>query len=172
MIRERLAAIGPMRLEEICEICGTRPGDRQASHAGTLNPWGGGRLVGLFWECFTCRAKIWKRDNPEQARRSVERRKVRMREVPGDHTGEEWAARLAQFDGCAIGAVFGLTEDCAGEIQKGHVIPVSRPDLNPTDSIENLVPICRGHNGRAGQFNLSLDEWLGEGAEVLLRAAT
>jgi hypothetical protein len=93
-----------------------------------------------------------------------------MQDVPGSHSTREWRAKRAEFDGCAIAEVFGL-DDCEGEIQRGHIIPVSRPDLNPTDNIENIIPICRGHNGRSGQWNQTLDEWLGAGSEKQVRGS-
>jgi hypothetical protein len=89
------------------------------------------------------------RPNPERERRNAKRRRAVLAGAVGDHTDEEWLARLDEFDGrCAY---------CdAPADQKDHVVSLAR---GGSHTIDNIVPACCGCN--SSKHTQTLAEWYG-----------
>lgn len=96
--------------------------------------------------------------NPEQNRAKQHRRRMVKAGCGGGHTKQEWLALLTRFDGrCAY---------CGGggRMTKDHVIPITRKDLGPTDSIENILPACKPCNSQKNnKTDYEFRAWLWNG---------
>ena len=78
----------------------------------------------------------------EHYRGKASEKRARKVDVPGSHSEEEWLNLLAFFKfSCAY---------CGadGKMTRDHVRPLSRPDLKPTNSIDNILPACRRCNSQ------------------------
>jgi len=91
-------------------------------------------------------SKQYAKDNPDIINERNMRRICRLKNVPGSHTAAEWQALKAYYDyRCAY---CGRHESGCGRLHRDHVIPLARPDLNPTNDIDNILPACRTCNSR------------------------
>lgn len=94
-------------------------------------------------ELFRKRTAEWRTANPEMVRAAENRRRARL--LNGNSSGvspSEWAAILEQFGNlCA----YCRKPNGTKKLERDHVIPVSKGGLDEPD---NVVPACRGCNGR------------------------
>ncbi len=72
------------------------------------------------------------------------RRRARLRQVPGAHTTAEWLALCRAYNYCC--AYCG--KSCPLSLHREHVIPLSRP--GSCNCIANIVPACPTCNGKKG----------------------
>lgn len=82
-------------------------------------------------------SKKWKQKNPEAVLAMNHTRRARLRNVPGTFSAADIAA-MQQSQG-------GLCYYCAEPLSRyevDHKIPISRPELSPTNSPENLCLAC------------------------------
>lgn len=128
----------------------THPKENKASH----NAWNAAHPEQLNFN-----TTAWRAANPEANRSIQHTRRARKRGVPGSHTARETTALLeAQGFTCA-------SSDCNADLREvpkhlDHIIPLSRPELNPTNSIENLQWLCSHCNSSKG--NKTMEEWEGQ----------
>jgi 5-methylcytosine-specific restriction endonuclease McrA len=88
------------------------------------------------------RVKSWKQRNPETwreiSRAAKSRRRARLKDCLGSHTGAEWATIVAKQRGrCARCGV-------KARLEKDHIIPLSR---GGSDYAFNLQGLCKPCNG-------------------------
>lgn len=94
----------------------------------------------------TRKLREWARANPDkykvQCSRLAARRRQRLKEIPADLTGEQWAAIVEHHGGrCAY---CGTRPEV---ITVDHVIPISKGGAH---TAANVVPACRSCNSRKG----------------------
>lgn len=95
------------------------------------------------------RSAKWCKDNPDKMSNRRRRRRARKAGVPGSHTSAEVKALLVQQDyRCA-------NPHCNVDLRVvkkhlDHKNPLSRPETNPTNSIENLQWLCQSCNDSKG----------------------
>ncbi len=104
----------------------------------------------------------WRAANPDKVKTSmrirITRRRACKRGVPGHHTAAETTSLLeAQGFTCAA-------SHCNADLREvpkhlDHITPLSRPELNPTNSIENLQWLCHRCNHSKGAKTMK--EWEG-----------
>lgn len=102
-----------------------------------------------FAEANSTRVGEWQRANPAKVA-DRQRRRAAREAAAGAVSVQEWAERLAQYDGrCAY------CFDVATE--RDHVVPLCKGGAH---CISNIVPCCRSCNARKG--TKLLVEWLAE----------
>jgi NMD protein affecting ribosome stability and mRNA decay len=83
----------------------------------------------------------YQKNHPDKTVVRFQRHRAKKLNLPGDHTNEEWALRLKEYNSrCAycLKLLNRPTED--------HMIPVSQKGSN--NNIENIVPACVSCNAR------------------------
>jgi 5-methylcytosine-specific restriction endonuclease McrA len=130
---------------------------RRCQFAGCSEPYYGKDLCRRHYDNARPGRGGSSRRDPEQTRQlriernrlHAQRRHARISGAAGDHTSEEWLARLAEFDGCCA--------YCGDQAEdRDHVIPLSRAG---THYIDNIVPACGHCNSSKGTQTLA--EWFG-----------
>lgn len=84
--------------------------------------------------------------NPEACIRNAKKRKLRMKEIPGSHTHQEWKELLRSYNWkCVYCGITMVEKTGPDQITRDHIIPVTK---GGTDDIENIVPACRSCNSK------------------------
>lgn len=95
------------------------------------------------------------KEHRDQYRAHWHARRAREIRASGRFTAAEFARLIGQFDGrCAY---------CGGTgpLAADHRTPLSRPELQPTNDIDNILPACRPCNSRKGRkTETEFREWL------------
>jgi 5-methylcytosine-specific restriction endonuclease McrA len=93
--------------------------------------------------------------NAEHHRTKASEKRARKAGVPGTHTQEEWLALLTFFRfSCAYCGA-------GGKMTRDHVRPLSRPELNPSNSISNILPACgRCNSQKRDKADWEFRRWL------------
>jgi len=99
----------------------------------------------------------WSKTHPELNRARAARRRAFLAGLPGSFTPSD-ILRLYEEQG---GRCFYCGDDLRGGYQVDHKIPISRPELSPTNWPENLCCACRRCNAR--KHNLTAAEFLAKG---------
>lgn len=98
--------------------------------------------------------KIWWQSNPEKIAVANAKRRARLREIPGSYTYEELMEQYARQKGLC----FYCRSELNGKFDADHVVPISRPELNPTNTIDNIVCACEKCN--AQKKDKTPEEWV------------
>ena len=157
--KECMSKVYNKRIKKTCQICGNSfyvPNNKHRKDAKYCSKkcmgegmsgenhsmWKGGLRTNREYQ-----RAVKKKNYPryrEKALHYAKKRKLRMKEIPGSHTREEWEQLLAGYEGkCAYCGKVMVEELGPDQVTRDHVIPVSK---GGTDNIDNIVPACRACN--------------------------
>lgn len=111
-------------------------------------------------ECSRNFSREWGQQNPMKVRIQARTRRARKLAVGGNFTEEDIQELYGSQDG--ICTYFGFDPECHGDLSPDfhidHIIPLSRTELHPSNSIENLQLLCPHCN--AAKWSRTHEEFL------------